>query len=137
MTSNDFGADVEALFVSRCTRYGFQVRQPEARGPCDFIIGLPGEELRVQVKGTRAIRRRKGDTLARIPVRRNRWGRKDGDYYGNCDVDFIAAYVQPWDQWYFFQPPLSGSQKVELRRTPKGKMRDAVNNWGLLAQSMI
>ncbi len=101
------GEWAELLFMIRATEHGLVVAKPWGESShYDFAVECNGGFHRVQVKST-------------MSRKRNHYGcslRGNRVYYTKDDIDFIAAYVIPWDLWYIVPAAvaLTGQQKLYL-----------------------
>ncbi len=125
------GELAEIRFLLAAASKGLMVAKPWGDSePFDFLVGRDGRYLRVQVKST---------NYAQYP----------GRYTVNCcqpgcrkpysprEVDVIAVYVVPEDQWYVFPiDVLKGVTMITVSSRPRsrGQYDGYLDAWHLLRQ---
>ena len=117
---------VELRFWMEASRRGVIVSKPHERARYDFIVDC-GERLwRVQVKSTSDLYGRNAYRLTACSKQRSK-----ARAYRRREVDWIAAYVIPTQEWYIFPlREVKGEKSVYLHaRSRFAKYRDA---WHLL-----
>ena len=98
------GDIVEMRFCVEASRRGLIVSRPHEKARYDFLVDCHRKIWRVQVKSTTVLHGRNAYRLA-INV-------KGKPAYRPSEVDFIAAYVIPTEQWYII--PLRAIHKAKL-----------------------
>ena len=114
---------VELRFWMEASRRGVIVSKPHEKARYDFIVDCGKRLWRVQVKSTTYLHGRNAYRLA-INAKKKR-------PYSSAEVDWIAAYIIPTQEWYIF--PLRAARRAKLiylhERSPFARYRDA---WHLL-----
>jgi cbb3-type cytochrome oxidase cytochrome c subunit len=106
------GELAEIRFFAKATELGFTVSRPFGDcSPYDFIVEKGGRVRRVQVKSAGAY------NCHRYQVHTVR---SDGSRYTRRQIDFIAAYVFPYDTWYLI-PIKWASRRVGIPLYPHKK----------------
>src|SRR3974390_742993 len=89
---------VELRFWMEASRRGVIVSTPHEKARYDFIVDCGTRLWRVQVKSTTVLH---GTAAYRLGL----YAKKSNRLYQSSEVDLIAAYVIPTQDWYIF--PLS------------------------------
>ena len=116
LTTNQKGAVAEAAVAYEAVKLGIGVYKPIADEPCDFILEIGQQLLRVQCKW--AVRH--GDVIV-IRTRRCRRGREGLIHrsYTADEIDVIAAYCEDTDKCYLLPHEMSVDRvAVQLRLEP-------------------
>ncbi len=110
----------ELGFMYRAASHGFAVARPYGdTHPYDILLQHGKRLLRIQVKScfSREKHRRTGFA---ITVSRLLSTGKGKTPYSNEDIDFIAAFIAPYDAWYLIPVESLGSSKI-IRLYPADK----------------
>lgn len=127
------GRFYEVLFSAECLKRGLIVLTPECTHHGFDVVVMSGDKFfRVQVKGTESIQRRKqsdGYGFEQF-YSVNCFGAGEGrKHYRDRGVDVIAAYVEPWDEWYIIPMALATGRRFEMRPDSTGKAGTCRANW--------
>ncbi len=119
------GDVVEARFSMEAMRRGLVVPRPLQKGRYDLVTDCGKRIWRVQVKSTTVLHGRRAYRLAVCAKQTARRQYKRGE------IDFIAGYVIPKQEWYIIPfSAIEGAKLVYLHaRSPLYKYREA---WNLL-----
>ena len=123
-TRKRLGEAVEAAFLAKATMLGFPVLKPwgDSR-PYDFAVESGRRLWRVQVKCATSHRGTRCDVKAS----------GSGPIYTLDDLDFLAAYVIPEDEWYIIPAEkITGQGSIALYpKLERAKYRAYCEAWEL------
>ncbi len=127
------GELAEIRFLLAAALQGFIVAKPWGDSqPFDFLVGIAGRYLRVQVKSTTF--RLKGKQPRYIVGCDRPCGKRA---YTPREVDIIAAYVVPEDKWFLIPiRALKGVKGISVSSSSshKGRFDQYLDAWHLLRQ---
>ena len=105
----------ELIFVLKAASLGFAVSKPYGNSlPFDFVLGTGGRMLRMQVKSTFT------NSRHGFMIHSGFRGRGSSDTpYTAEEIDFLAAYVAPFEAWYII-PVSAIGDSTHLRVYPDG-----------------
>ena len=106
MTPQDFGTYVEYLLAIKCIEEGYAVSFPlQTHSAYDCIIDTGERIVKVQIKGTRQKKGKKGDVKLNIADR-------NAQKYHRQDVDFFAVYASAFEGFFIF--PYKDQKSIRL-----------------------
>ena len=95
--------------------------------PFDLVIYVNGKFLRVQVKTTGYLHKKKD----RNPVYRIKTVTRKGIHYRET-CDFIVIYVPPMSAWFILPMSKITGNHVKIAKNPEGRMAECRDRWDYL-----
>lgn len=131
--SREAGAAAELKAASRLGELGFNISWPVGCLTYDFVAEKDGHCIRVQVKSTKVLDRRKGHDEYRLTCRKG--NSRNQRPYASGDFDVLLGYVSKEDTWYIF--PFTAIKGTSLtvyphRSGPVGQYEQFKEAWRLL-----